>query len=122
MKHPVDNHVGQRIRQARWMRGITQNDLANCIGTTLQQVQKYETSTNRVSASKLWAIAQALNVEIEWFYEGIDSTAGNESGVSVTQDYMQDKEAILLVKAYYSIPQVRRKSLFQLAKGLAALD
>ena len=62
MKHPVDAHVGKRIRHRRWMVGMTQQQLADKVGIKFQQIQKYETGMNRVSASRLWDIADALGV------------------------------------------------------------
>ena len=62
--HPVDRLVGRRVRLLRKCQGMSQTELANAIGLTFQQVQKYEKGTNRISASKLFEIAQALNVEV----------------------------------------------------------
>ena len=74
MKHPVDAHVGKRIRHRRWMVGMTQQQLAEKVGIKFQQIQKYETGMNRVSASRLWDIADALGVNIAFFFEGIDDS------------------------------------------------
>ena len=72
MKHPVDVHVGKRIHHRRWMIGMTQQQLADQVGIKFQQIQKYETGMNRVSASRLWDIAETLGVNIGFFFEGID--------------------------------------------------
>jgi len=64
MKHPVDVHVGKRIRHRRWMNGTTQQQLAESVGIKFQQIQKYETGMNRVSASRLWDIAHVLDVPV----------------------------------------------------------
>ena len=72
MKHPVDAHVGKRIRHRRWMIGMTQQQLADKVGIKFQQIQKYETGANRVSASRLWEIARALEVPVERFFSGFD--------------------------------------------------
>lgn len=66
--HPIDQFVGRQIRYRRWQLDMSQADLAMKIGVTLQQVQKYETGTNRVSASRLWEAAHALNVPITYFF------------------------------------------------------
>lgn len=63
--HPIDIHVGKRIRHFRYLRGITLDRLAQQIGVKFQQVQKYENASNRVSASRLYLIAEALDVSIE---------------------------------------------------------
>ena len=70
MKHPVDVHVGKRIRHRRWMNGTTQQQLAEAVGIKFQQIQKYETGMNRVSASRLWDISKVLNVDVAFFFEG----------------------------------------------------
>jgi transcriptional regulator with XRE-family HTH domain len=72
MSHPVDEHVAQKIRQARVLRGMTQSALAGQIGCSFQQLQKYEAGQNRVSASRLFQIAKALEVEPAYFFDGID--------------------------------------------------
>merc|ERR1712173_401979 len=64
MTHPVDVHVGKRIRHRRWLVGMTQQQLAERVGIKFQQIQKYETGANRVSASRLWDIADALDVPV----------------------------------------------------------
>jgi transcriptional regulator with XRE-family HTH domain len=69
--HPVDRHVGLRIRMRRKELNISQEKLAEALGLTFQQVQKYERAANRVSASKLFEIARALNASVAYFYEGL---------------------------------------------------
>jgi transcriptional regulator with XRE-family HTH domain len=68
MPHPVDLLVGKKIRHRRWALGMTQAELAEMVGVRFQQVQKYEIGTNRVSASRLWEISQALKVPISFFF------------------------------------------------------
>ena len=73
--HPVDLHVGQRIRAQRKALGVSQGRLAEALGLTFQQVQKYERGANRVSASKLWDIARALQVDVAHFFSGFETAA-----------------------------------------------
>ena len=117
MKHPVDAHVGKRIRHRRWMVGMTQQQLADKVGIKFQQIQKYETGMNRVSASRLWDIADALGVSISFFFEGLDDA--RESAPSAESDMMADKEALELVRSYYAIPEAQRRRLFDLARVLS---
>ena len=117
MKHPVDAHVGKRIRHRRWMVGMTQQQLADRVGIKFQQIQKYETGMNRVSASRLWDIADALGVNIAFFFEGLDDA--RESARSAEADLMADKEALELVRSYYAIPEAQRRRLFDLARVLS---
>ncbi len=120
MTHPVDVHVGKRIRHRRWLVGMTQQQLAEKVGIKFQQIQKYETGANRVSASRLWDISDALEVPVSFFFEGIDSeTSENTSAASVPSDLMGDKEALDLVRSYYAIPENQRRRLFELARVLS---
>ena len=82
--HPVDRLVGRRVRLLRKCQGMSQTELANAIGLTFQQVQKYEKGTNRISASKLFEIAQALNVEVAALFA--DATASNAGADSEAED------------------------------------
>jgi transcriptional regulator with XRE-family HTH domain len=122
MKHPVDSHVGQRIRQRRWMSGMTQQQLAEKVGIKFQQIQKYETGMNRVSASRLFDVAQALDVPVSFFFEGLGgtSTAAPAAADSGLGDLLSDKEALELVRSYYAIPEAQRRRLFDLARVLSA--
>jgi transcriptional regulator with XRE-family HTH domain len=120
MAHPVDVHVGKRIRHRRWMVGMTQQQLAEMVGIKFQQIQKYETGTNRVSASRLWNIAEALSVEVSFFFEGLNGEmAAEQSDGFGPADLIADKEALDLVRSYYAIPEQQRKRLFELARCLS---
>lgn len=120
MTHPVDVHVGKRIRHRRWLVGKTQQQLAEQVGIKFQQIQKYETGANRVSASRLWDIAEALDVPVSFFFEGIGEPARDKSaGSSIPADLMGDKEALDLVRSYYAIPENQRRRLFELARVLS---
>ncbi|WP_417252861.1 helix-turn-helix domain-containing protein [Celeribacter sp.] len=124
MKHPVDVHVGKRIRHRRWMVGMTQQQLAEKVGIKFQQIQKYETGMNRVSASRLWDIAESLSVPVAFFFEGMESSVSDHmvaqsEGVNVPADILADKEALELVRSYYAIPENQRRRLFELARVLS---
>ncbi len=119
MKHPVDVHVGKRIRHRRWMVGMTQQQLAERVGIKFQQIQKYETGMNRVSASRLWDIASVLAVPINFFFEGLNADSAPAPQKALPGDIMADKEALELVRSYYSIPENQRRRLFELARVLS---
>ena len=124
MRHPVDVHVGRRVRHRRWMVGMTQQQLGDIVGIKFQQIQKYETGMNRISASRLWDIAQALDVSISFFFEGFESEeVAAEAAMAATQDtrgdLLADKEALELVRSYYAIPEAQRRRLFDLARVLS---
>ena len=114
MKHPVDVHVGKRIRHRRWLVGMTQQQLADAVGIKFQQIQKYETGMNRVSASRLWDIASTLDVPVSFFFEGLDASAETAQN----GDILAEKEALELLRAYYAIPETQRRRLFDLARVL----
>ncbi|MFQ5566069.1 MAG: helix-turn-helix domain-containing protein [Paracoccaceae bacterium] len=113
MKHPVDIHVGQRVRQRRWMLGMSMRQLADKIGITARQVRKLETSIDQFSARGIRDIAAALEVPVAYFFEGLDAQAPDpgETGGEV----LTDKEALELVRAYYAIPENQRRQLLDLA-------
>ena len=122
MKHPVDVHVGKRVRHRRWLVGMTQQQLAERVGIKFQQIQKYETGMNRVSASRLWDIAAALSVPVSFFFEGLSEASQAEEQVEsndVPLDILKDKEALELVRSYYAIPETQRRRLFELARVLS---
>ncbi|MGB0661152.1 MAG: helix-turn-helix domain-containing protein [Mangrovicoccus sp.] len=119
MAHPVDMHVGKRIRHRRWMVGMTQQQLATQVGIKFQQIQKYETGTNRVSASRLWDIGEALTVPVAYFFEGLDAATEEPASEDVPSDLLTDREALELVRSYYAIPENQRRRLFELARVLS---
>ncbi len=117
MKHSVDVHVGQRVRQRRHLAGMTQRELGDKVGIKFQQLHKYETGENRISASRIWEVAAALDVPVSFFFEGIDGQAPDIG--KVRGDPLTDKEALDLVRAYYGIPQNQRRRLLDLARALS---
>lgn len=78
MPHPIDVYVGTKIRLTRAARGISQQQLSDMLSISFQQLQKYERGINRISASRLWEISQALGVKISYFFEGADAEATEE--------------------------------------------
>jgi len=121
MKHAVDVHVGKRVRHRRWMVGMTQQQLGEIVGIKFQQIQKYETGMNRISASRLWDIANALEVNISFFFEGYEGAGSADAAAKVDPrgDLLADKEALELVRSYYNIPEEQRRRLFDLARVLS---
>ncbi len=120
MKHPVDVHVGKRVRHRRWMVGMTQQQLGEAVGIKFQQIQKYETGMNRVSASRLWDIAHAMDVPVSFFFEGLEGEGETlSSHTSAAGDLLADKEALELIRSYYAMPENQRRRLFDLARALS---
>ncbi len=120
--NPIDVHVGARVRMRRKMKGISQETLANKLKLTFQQVQKYERGTNRISASKLYEIARALDTTISDFFEGLDDTRpdGMAEDGSPFRGLMMTPETGEMTAAFGRIRKTRvRKRLVELLKVLA---
>ena len=126
--HPIDVHVGKRVRLRRTLIGISQEKLGEAIGLTFQQVQKYERGANRIGASRLFDLSRVLDVPVSFFfddapetdlesyrYEGVD-----EEPHLIDLDPMAKRETLDLVRAYYQVedPGVRKR-IFELTKSLA---
>jgi transcriptional regulator with XRE-family HTH domain len=106
------------------MVGMTQQQLAEAVGIKFQQIQKYETGMNRVSASRLWDIGDAMDVPVSFFFEGyeegkVEDAPESEAPAKQNGDLLADKEALELVRSYYSIPENQRRRLFDLARVLS---
>jgi len=97
----VDDHVGGRIRQGRREIGQSQNELADALGVSFQQVQKYENGTNRVSAGRLYAAAQHLGVTFDYFFEGVELPAARRPNLDLP--FKNDKQVIALVRKFIQI-------------------
>jgi len=98
---------------------MTQQQLAEQVGIKFQQIQKYETVANRVSASRLWDIAKSLKVDISFFFEGIGGDEAHMDPGVAPSDVMSDKEALELLRFYYAIPENQRRRLFDLDRVLS---
>jgi len=131
--HPVDVHVGKRVRARRTLLGMSQEKLGEALGLTFQQVQKYERGANRIGSSRLWEVSQILDVPVSYFFEEMtDDTASARSTDDVPEGLAEDaaefsrdplakRETLELVRAYYRIPEAKvRKRVFELTKALGA--
>lgn len=118
--NPVDRHVGLRIRMRRKELGVSQERLAEAVGLTFQQIQKYERAANRVSASKLWELAQALRINVAYFYEGLTEMEAEHLPRESMQDFLLTPEGLELAAHFprLSSPRLRRKIL-ELVRALA---
>ncbi len=122
MAHPIDLHVGKRLRQRRRLLGMTQQSLADAVNIRFQQIQKYESGANRISASRLWALARALEAPVSYFFEGLDETPINgshEHSTKAPADAFQSKETIDLVRAFYTLNDEPRRRLLDLARAMS---
>lgn len=111
--HPVDIHVGQRVRERRILLGLSQSKLAQALGITFQQVQKYEKGTNRVGSSRLFDISEALGVSIPYFFEGYNKKSGSSESVGL------GTQALRLARYFGDLSDSQRDAVFLLVKSLA---
>jgi transcriptional regulator with XRE-family HTH domain len=110
----IDRYVGARMRERRIMLGLTQQQLAELIGVTYQQAHKYERGINRVSAGRLFEVAQVLSVPVNYFFDGLDQE--NERAISP-----RERMCLELARNFAQIPNERhQEALSQLARVLAA--
>jgi transcriptional regulator with XRE-family HTH domain len=127
--NPIDGHVGGRVRMRRMLLGMSQEKLAEKLGLTFQQVQKYEKGVNRIGASRLFELAQLLGVTVDFFYEDAPVLEGGVAvapgfaepgGESYIVDFLNSREGLELNRAFTRItdPKVRR-SVIDLVKSLA---
>ena len=117
MTNDIDLHVGKRLRRRRRLLGLTQQSLADEVGIRFQQIQKYECGANRVSASRLFELSEALSVPVQYFYEGLGSDA-EDAPEFLAPDVLSKKETMDLVRAYYSISEEPRRHVLDLVKSL----
>ena len=119
--NPIDVHVGGRVRMRRLLLGMNQETLANALGLTFQQVQKYEGGANRVSASRLSAMAEILGVPISYFFGDLqpdDSELSPED--RQWREQLQRPETIEFIRLYYAIPDAKiRRQFLDMAKTVA---
>ena len=134
--HPVDVHVGSRMRQRRSLLGTSQSKLGDAVGLTFQQIQKYERGGNRIGSSRLFEFAKVLDVPVSHFFEEMPANAlsgrpmsgrsrksFSEAGTPFEQekDPLIKRETLELVRAYYKIREDRvRKRIFEMVKAVGA--
>ena len=113
MGDEIDIHLGQRLRHRRKLLSLTQQNVGNAIGVSLQQIQKYESGKGRMFATRLYQLADLLDVPVGYFYEGL---CGNkpEPGSEETQR-LASKETQDLLYAYYKLGEQPRRRLLDLA-------
>ncbi len=112
-----DKHVGQRLRERRVVLGLSQTALADGLGISFQQVQKYETGSNRIGAGRLYGCAELLGVSPAYFFEGLEGSDGG------TPDETRSVEALKLARAYYSIDDpMQRQQVRKLVQAIARSD
>ena len=131
--NPIDLYVGSRVRMRRTLLGMSQEKLASELGVTFQQVQKYERGLNRIGASRLWDLAQVLGVNVDFFYQDIDSETSNKSPRKIyanpelseeiaefDMDILLRRDVISLLRAYTKIKDSKiQHSVIDLVRALS---
>ena len=134
----VDKHVSTQIRNRRILMGLSQERLADAVGVTFQQIQKYERGTNRVSASRLWGFSKILGVSVDYFYKNLDKDSDgmpaygmadndqdgfqgiSDATKSIPENILESKEVLDLLKAYYSVSDPKkRKEIIRFIKSMS---
>ncbi|CAN7429717.1 helix-turn-helix transcriptional regulator [Phenylobacterium sp. LjRoot225] len=119
MGDEIDEHLGRRLRRRRRLLGLTQQQLASACGVRFQQIQKYECAANRMSAARMWQLAQVLDVPVSYFYEGFGPQRETRVRDGEAQrEVFTRKETRDLIRAYYSLSEHPRRRLLDLAKSL----
>ena len=124
MADETDLHVGKRLRRRRRLLGMTQQELAVLVGVRFQQIQKYECGANRMTSSRLYDLSQALNVTVQYFFDGLEPQDMHGKPANDAEhlvgDVLSQKETLELVRAYYRLSERPRRRLLELAKALEA--
>jgi transcriptional regulator with XRE-family HTH domain len=127
--NPTDKHVGSRVRMRRMMLSMSQQKLADGLGLTFQQVQKYERGANRIGASRLQQISHLLQVPIAFFFEGAPNASAplssNGSALSMAQidEFVSDLDGLRLIRAFMRIDNAAvRRRIVMLVQEIAGDD
>ena len=124
MATEIDLHLGRRLRRRRRLLGLTQQQLAVQVGIRFQQIQKYECGANRISAARLWQLAEALETPVSYFYDGLSEQLERKDagspGAGSGGEMFSRKETVDLIQAYYQLGERPRRRLLDLAKSLHA--
>lgn len=122
---PIDRHVGAKIRQKRTLLGLSQEKMAEALGITFQQVQKYENGTNRVGSSRLYNISKILGTSVGTFFDGLNKDLPEAQLKAAEREHTPDdllnrQETINLIRNYYAIKdKAVRKKIQEMIKSLA---
>ena len=122
MADDIDLHLGRRLRRRRRLLGLTQQQLAVQVGIRFQQIQKYECGANRISAARLWQLAEALETPVAYFYDGLAEAMDADAPTPKGGEVFSRKETLDLIQAYYQLDERPRRRLLDLAKSLHAGD
>lgn len=115
----LDLEIGRRLRQSRLVEQLTQGQLAQKIGISFQQLQKYENGSNRISASRLWSVSRALGLPITYFYDGLDDGQDNASAKDARSVNLPDHTIRVARTLNDLVDGEVKNKLFELIRALA---
>lgn len=119
--HPVDRHVGRRVQEKRLDLGLTQTALARAVGVSFQQVQKYEKGTNRVSASKLFEMAEFMKVDIPFFFQGFKDAQpglGEEEAPGFNHEHKPTRQSLEIARLASRLPLRNQKLILEMMREI----
>jgi transcriptional regulator with XRE-family HTH domain len=128
VSNPTDRHVGSRVRMRRIMLAMSQEQLAEALGLTFQQVQKYEKGANRIGAGRLQQISQILQVPVAFFFEGAPNalaphdSSGSALSMAEIDDFVSDLDGLRLMRAFMRINADLRRRIVMLVQEIAGDD
>src|SRR5579872_3281033 len=117
--HPIDLHVGERLRLRRLMVSVFEDELGSMVGVTPHQIRKYECGTHRIGASQLYRLGQALDVPVSYFFDGLPLDVRiPETGFAPAPDLLTRRETLELVSRYYQIKdETVRQAIFLIVRN-----
>lgn len=118
----IDTMVGRKMRLRRMALGLNQSELGAAIGVRFQQVQKYESGANRVSASRLWSVARALDVPVSYFFEGADMlpSEAEHSNPLDQFDLLFDRDVVDVCNIFVALPQRQKHAVLEFLRSISA--
>lgn len=120
MADDIDAFLGRRLRRRRRLMGLTQQQLGDSVGIRFQQIQKYECGANRISAARLWALAEALEVPVGYFYEGLSEVGERRPAGEREAEVGGRKDSPNLLRARSKLDERPARRLLDLARSLRA--
>lgn len=117
--HPIDVHVGRRVAERRLALRYNQSELGRALDLTFQQVQKYEKGTNRISASKLWLIAQFLGVDLAYFFDGLPTDRTVSAQRHVEEGTAPTRHSMEIFTRVVELPIPQQKLVLELVRSMS---
>lgn len=118
----INLHIGRRLRRRRRIMGLTQSGLGTAVDVKFQQVQKYECAANRLTAARLFMLATALKIPVQYFFDGLPGAATGNPSADGEDEVLESTESHEVLEAYYRLPWRARRRLITFMKSLAEAE